>query len=237
MLQLSHALPSLRRLTDVPGNNGDLAVLQSLPELEGAVKQRKPLTLFLGATGCGKSKYIPDMFFVILSTLASMDKKLLVLTTAAKDVEDMHLRCATSSHYRTGGKKIGGCAWNDACIIFSTVGLCSRWYVSDGMNALNDFDAVILDEFGAVERNMDYSFIFELMLKTQKMRLSQSRFFPILMCTATMSARLSETMQTLNPLIIACTKRPYLLERYEVEIETLDEMYKTMVWQLVGRTC
>ena len=74
MLQLSHALPSLRRLNDVPGNDGNLAVLQSWPELEGAVKQRKPLTLFMGATGCGKSKYIPDMFFVILSTLASMEK-------------------------------------------------------------------------------------------------------------------------------------------------------------------
>ena len=147
------------------------------------------------------------MYFMILSALASFDKKLLVLTEAAKDVEDMHRHCATDAHYRTGGKKSGGCAWRDARIIFSTVGLCSRWYVSDGISALDDFDAVILDEIGAVERNMDYSFIFELMQENQNRRLSQSRMFPILMCTATMSDRLSETMQTLCPLIIDCPKR------------------------------
>ena len=228
MLQLDNVLPSPTRLPDVPGNKGQLAVLESLPAIESAVLQRRPLTLFRGATGCGKSKYLPERYADMLSELADFENKLLVLTYAAKDVEDMHRHCSIASHWRTGGKKSGGCAWIDARIIFSTIGLCFRWYASDGINALNDFDAVVLDEIGAVERNMDYSFIFELMQENQRRRMSENRMFPIFMCTATMSDRLSETMRKLRPDIIECPKRPYLLERYQVEIDTFDAMYKTM---------
>jgi hypothetical protein len=110
MLQLGNVLPSAARLPDVPGNNGQLAVLESLPAIESAVKQRRPLTLFRGATGCGKSKYLPDRYADMLSELADFEGKLLVLTYAAKDVPNMHHHCSIASHWRTGGQKSGGCA-------------------------------------------------------------------------------------------------------------------------------
>ena len=222
MLQLSKVLGFPTRLPDVPGNNGELAVLECLDALESSVKTRRRLTLFQGATGCGKSKVLPAKYAQMLQKLEDFHgKKLLVLTCAAKDVESMNRECKIASHYRTGGKKQGGCRWDDAHVIFSTVGMFLRWYANCGMGALNEFGAVLLDEIGAVERQIDYSFIFRIMREKQ----THSGTFKILMCTATMSERLSGTMGELRPHMIECSKRPHVLERCQVDIDTLQEMY------------
>ena len=224
MLKLGRVLGFPTRLPDVPGNNGQLAVMECLDAIESSVRDRRLLTLFRGATGGGKSKVRPERNAEKLAELPDFHGKLLVLTCAAKDVENMHQHCNIASHYRTGGKKQGGCQRKDARIIFSTVGLFLRWYASDGMSALNEFGAVLLDEIGSVERQIDYSFIFEVMRQKQQ----RGGKFKILMCTATMSARLSETMRELQPHMIECFKRPYVLERYQVDIDTLEEMYITL---------
>ena len=110
MLELGNEIPLAVRLDDVPGNNGQLAALESLPAIESAVQQRRPLTLFRGATGCGKSKYLPEAYAKMLFEREDFEGKLLVLTCAAKDVPNMHHHCSIASHWRSGGQKSGGCA-------------------------------------------------------------------------------------------------------------------------------
>ena len=223
MLRLDQVLEFSHRLPDVPGNNGQLAVWECLDELNHAITTGEMLTLLQGATGCGKSKVLPEQYFKLLQQGPYFHgRRLLVLTTAAKDVESMHDHCEhTKTHWRTGNSKHGGNEWKDAQIIFATVGLFFRWYASNGIHALDDFGAVILDEIGSVERQMDYSLIFEVM----RVKQEQDATFKILMCTATMSKRLSDTMDKLNPYIIECFKRPWALERYEKTVDTLELMY------------
>ena len=223
MLNLCRVLDFPERLDDVPGNNGELAVFECMDAIRSSVRSGQKLILFQGATGCGKSKVLPEQYARMLAELADFDGKLLVLTTAAKDVESMHNYCKkTASHYRTGGGQKGGCEWKDAQIIFATVGLFVRWYASYGVNLLDEFGAVLLDEIGSVERQVDYSFVFQVMQQKQQ----RGGKFKILMCTATMSERLSISLAELNPHMIQCSKRPYVLERYVKAFDTLDTMYK-----------
>ena len=223
MLNLCRVLDFPERLDDVPGNNGELAVFECMDAIRSSVRSGQKLILFQGATGCGKSKVLPEQYARMLAELADFDGKLLVLTTAAKDVESMHNYCKnTASHYRTGGGQKGGCEWKDAQIIFATVGLFVRWYASYGVNLLDEFGAVLLDEIGSVERQVDYSFVYQVMRQKQQ----RGGKFKILMCTATMSERLSNSLAELNPHMIQCSKRPYVLERYVKAFDTLDIMYK-----------
>ena len=90
MLDLSQVLPGIRRLDPVPGNAGRLSVEECFPQIKDVVAQRIPLTLFRGVTGCGKSKRLPEKFAEFLADLLGRGRKLLVLTTAAKGVADMH---------------------------------------------------------------------------------------------------------------------------------------------------
>jgi HrpA-like RNA helicase len=101
----------------------------------------------------------------------------------------------------------------------------------------------LLDEFGAVERDIEYSFMFEVMRKIQVQWAPQSWHFFILMCKATMSDRLTEAMDLLCPSKVEFPKRPYPLERYQVEMESLpvpamcDAMAKCVIALLrSGRT-
>jgi hypothetical protein len=165
MSELDNLLPGISRLDDVPGNSGVLAVHESLPYLQTLVDRRSSIILFVGATGCGKSKILPCKYYGMLCGVPRFRKKLLVLTTAAKDVENMHDHCDQPSHYRTGRNHSGGRPWKRADIVFSTIGMSSRWYASDGIYAFQEFDAVILDEIGALERNVEYSLMLEVMLE------------------------------------------------------------------------
>jgi HrpA-like RNA helicase len=226
MLQPSEVLPGSVRLSDVPGNDGKFAVEESLPEVDRFINSGNNLGLFFGVTGCGKSKILPAHCAELLSK-EQRRGKLLVLTTAAKDVEDMHRHCSMSSHFRIGGGTHGGCAWTKASVIFTTVGLASRWYANDGIEAFKDFGAALLDEFGTVERDIGYSFMFEVMQKIQSQRPENWPFI-ILMCTASMSERLTEAVALLGPSKIECLKRPYPLERYMVKVNSLTAMYEAM---------
>ena len=104
-----------RRLEDIPGNDGKLSLIEYLPEVERLVKEKHDIILLLGATGCGKSKILPENYEKFLQQLSDFDGKLLVLTTAAKDVEDMYMKCSTPAHYRIGDDirgwgRVGQCA-------------------------------------------------------------------------------------------------------------------------------
>ena len=228
MLQLGDVVPGIVRLNDVPGNDGEFAVKESVPEVEGFIQKRKTLGLFLGATGCGKSKYLPAAYAALMAK-NKHPGQLLVLTTAAKDVEDMHAHCAKKEpcHFRIGGGIRGGCKWGKASVVFATVGLASRWYAFGGLKFFHCFGAVLLDEFGTVERDIEYSFIFEVMCKIQAQRPTCLPFF-ILMCTATMSERLTRAVDMLGPSKIECPRRPYPLERYQVEMESFPAMYEAI---------
>jgi hypothetical protein len=230
MLQLDEVVPGIVRLPDVPGNDGEFAVKESFPEIEGLLRDGQTFGLFLGATGCGKSKYLPAEYATLMSKHSCWGK-LLVLTPAAREVDSMHSYCSEKNHpchYRVGGDIQDGVPWHTASVIFATVGLASRWYANEGLSAFDDFGAVLLDEFGAVERNIEYSFLFEVMRKIQAQRASRGYRFFILMCTATMSDRLTEAMDLLCPSKIECPKRPYPLERYQVEMDSLPAMYEAM---------
>ena len=89
MLKLGKVLGSPIRWSDVPGNHGELAVLECLGATESSVRDRRLLTLFRGATGGGKSKVRPERNAEKLAELPDFHGKLLVLTCAAKDVEDI----------------------------------------------------------------------------------------------------------------------------------------------------
>ena len=128
-LDLSEVLPGIRRLDPVPGNAGRLSVEECFPQIKDVVAQRIPLTLFRGVTGCGKSKRLPEKFAEFLADLPGRGRKLLVLTTAAKDVADMHDHVKNlRSHFRHGGRFQGGWSWWSADIVLCINGLACRWY-------------------------------------------------------------------------------------------------------------
>ena len=102
-LDLCEVLPGIRRLDPVPGNSGRPSVEECFPQIRDVVVRRVPVTIFRGATGCGKSKRLPEKFAEFLAQ--ELGRKLLVLTTAAKDVADMHGHVKNlRSHFRCGGK-------------------------------------------------------------------------------------------------------------------------------------
>ena len=175
---MSEVLPGIRRLDPVPGNAGRLSVEECFPQIRDVVVRRVPVTIFRGATGCGKSKRLPEKFAEFLAQELGRGCKLLVLTTAAKDVADMHGHVKNlRSHFRCGGRVQGGCYWRSADIVFSTIGLACRWCETNGLQSFDDFNAVILDEIGSVERNTEYSFLCQVMLAVQKiMRSGRSPF-------------------------------------------------------------
>ena len=229
MLDLSEVLPGIRRLDPVPGNAGRLSVEECFPQITYVVAQRIPLTLFRRVTGCGKSNRLPEKFAEFLSDLPGRRRKLLVLTTAAKDVADMHGHVKNlRSRFRYGGRVQGGCDWRSADIVLSTIGLACRWYETNGIEYFDAYNAVILDEIGSVERNVEYSFLFELMLAVQRRHEEWPEPFLILMCAATVSDRLDGALGMLDPLRIQLPKRPYELERYEVDVGSLQELWQAM---------
>jgi hypothetical protein len=85
MLQPSEVLPGSVRLPDALGNDGKFAVESSLPEVDRFIHSGNNSGLFLGVTGCGKSRILPAQCAELLSKEQRWGK-LLVLTTAAKGV-------------------------------------------------------------------------------------------------------------------------------------------------------
>ena len=86
---MERILPAISRLPDVDRNDGELAVLECLPEIQDVVQMRRPdLILFEAATGCGKSKILPERYAIMLEQMKEVYGNSLVLTTAAKDVQD-----------------------------------------------------------------------------------------------------------------------------------------------------
>ncbi len=71
-------------------------------------------------------------------------------------------------------------------------------------------------------------FLFEVMLAVQKGHEEWLQPFLILMCAATVSDRLNGVLGMLDPLRIECPKRPYELERYEVDMGSLQELWQVM---------
>jgi hypothetical protein len=136
-------VPKPSRLANVPDNDGEFALKDSFPEVERFFLDGNKLCLFVGVTGCGKSKTLPLDIAEKLSKHSRWDK-LLVLTTAAKDVEDMHIHCSQPSHYRTGGGQGGDSNWTNARNVFAIVELGSKWYAGSGFIICYDFGAVLL---------------------------------------------------------------------------------------------
>ena len=122
----------------------------------------------------------------------------------------------------------GGCDWRSADIVFSIIGLACRWYETNGIEYFDAYNAVILDEIGSVGRNVEYSFLFEVMLAVQKRHEEWPEPFLILMCAATVSDRLDGALETLHPLRIECPKRRYEMERYELDVGSLQELWQVM---------
>ena len=75
-----------------------------------------------------------------------------------------------------------------------------------------------------MERNLECSFLFEVMLAVQKRHEEWLQPFLILMCAATVSDRLDGALETLHPLRIECPK----WERYEVDVGSLQELWQVM---------
>ena len=118
-LDLCEVLPGIRRLDPVPGNAGRLSVEECFPQIRDVVVGRVRRTLLRGATGCGKSKRLPEKLAEFLVQELGRERKLLVLTTAAKDVESMHFHVKNlQAHFRTGGGFNGGCCWWSADDVF-----------------------------------------------------------------------------------------------------------------------
>ena len=82
--------------------------------------------------------------------------------------EDMHRQCRTKAHYRIGGDISGGCDKDKAEIVFATVGLACRWHATEGLTQFLGYGAVLLDEIGSVERGVDYSLSFEVLLAVKQ---------------------------------------------------------------------
>ena len=229
-----------RRLEDIPGNDGKLSLVECLLEAERVVKEKHDIIFLLGATGCGKSKILPEKYEMFLQQLSDFRGKLLVLTTAAKDVEDMYMKCSTPAHYRIGDGIRGGVAWDSARIIFATVGLACKWYASDGPRFLACFGAVLFDEFGTIERNADYSLLYEVVHGEQLHRKGTRYPLYIFLSAAAMSERLTETVNTLGAVKLECPKRPHRLELYEVDVGSFPQVYEAIAMcavVLLRRNC
>ena len=90
-----------KHLSDIPGSDGELAINRYWSKIREVVLLKLNIALFFGATGCGKSKLLPTQYFKYLQEISSFRGKLLVLTTAAKDVQDMLdvvLNCGICRH-------------------------------------------------------------------------------------------------------------------------------------------
>ena len=242
MLQSTDVPPgsTFRRLNDIPGNDGKLSLVECLPEIERVVNTKPDNIFLLGATGCGKSKILPEEYEKYLRQLNDFRGKLLVLTTAAKDVENMFEYCSTPSHFRIGDNIQGGVSWSNARIIFATVGLAFKWYANNGARFLDCFGAILFDEFGTIERNADYSLLYEVVEKEQVLRKESYYPFFIFLSAATLSERLFETVNLLGAVRLECPKRPHLLELYEVDVCSSPQVYEAISMcavELLRRNC
>ena len=79
-----------------------------------------------------------------------------------------------------------------------------------------------------MERNVDYSLIFQVLLAVKQRWLDRGYKFYILMCTATLSDRVRATLMERDPTIITYFRRPYPLQRFHADVDTLPEVYEAI---------
>ena len=86
---LDRILPCIAPLPPIEGNDGGLAINECLGEIQDVVQNGRPDFILVEAvTGCGKSKILPEECALMLKDMKEVHGNLLVLTTAAKDVQD-----------------------------------------------------------------------------------------------------------------------------------------------------
>jgi len=188
------------------------------PDVEAAVKQlgpSNPVMIVEGPTGSGKSKVLPAMLASVQCPW--MQTKLLVLTTAVLDVEDMHHRCELRSQYRHGGGRSAGVAGSK--VVFESVGLAWKHFLADGLDFAKEYCMVLLDEAGDLEHDPIYSYLLELFLE-----IAKKRPLGIVLSSATLPPRLDEAFPT-APRVV-CKERPHSLSLFRWQVEAETELYR-----------
>ena len=76
-------------LPPIEGNGGVLAINDCLGDIQDVVQNGRPEFILVEAvTGCSKSKILPTKYALMLEDIGEYHGNLLVVTTAAKDVQD-----------------------------------------------------------------------------------------------------------------------------------------------------
>ena len=90
-MNLNQTLPGavIHSLPPIPGSDGVLAMNGCLEKKKDVAQIERPDFILVEAvTGCGKSKVLPPEYALMLMDMEEFHGNLLVLTTAAKDVQD-----------------------------------------------------------------------------------------------------------------------------------------------------
>ena len=185
----------------------------------------RKLSLSIGSKG--KSKVGPSVIQAALHKLNPRNPFLLVLTTSTIDVVDMQKQAKVDSCYRMGGHRKGGVPWWRAKIVFATAGLARQWYASEGADFLRGYGGVFFDEVGDAERDPEYALLWQV---ARHVSLNRSASWPLRLVagSATMSDRMREIFSRLDPRSVVCHTRPFPVQRYVVEVDTMEMLWQTI---------
>ena len=145
-----------------------------------------------------------------------MTSKLLVLTTAVIDVEDMWRRCELPAKFQHGGVRSPDV--KDCAIVFSSVGLAWKQYLAKGLDFADGYSMVLLDEAGDLDHDPLYAYLLEVFL-----RISKGRALGIVLSSATLPPRVSQVFPA-APRVV-CVERQHSLQLYRWQAEPGQDLY------------
>ena len=126
-----------------------------------------------------------------------------------------------------GGQRRGGASYKYAKIVFVTTGLAGQWYASEGVKFLKWYGAVFFDEVGDAERDPEYALLWQVARHESRNR-SDEWPLKLVAGSATLSDRMREIFRRLDPQSVVCHTRPFPVQRYVVEVDTMQMLWQTI---------
>ena len=133
---------TLQHVQTISGtNDGSLALTKHMREMRTLLLNGCENLFIDGATGCGKSRLVPQML-----TDFSFSR-VCVFTISSVDVTSMQRNTKCASRFCMGNNRAGGATYAKAEVIICTAGLAMRWYADKGLAAFKDYDIFSLTRY------------------------------------------------------------------------------------------
>ena len=120
----------------------DLPISAYLPQIRTCLEGKShPFVIVTAPTGSGKTECLPML------VANETGERVLYMTTSSANIAKASDRCPLDTCYRMGLGAKDEKPIKDSRIVYTSVRLSLRWYAAYSTNFLDEYSAVVLDEF------------------------------------------------------------------------------------------